>query len=209
MAFFRRLLGVDRQFQESPSPGDAAADERVSANRYWRCPSCGAVQRKTGLDSSYKPGDSLPEGTEACARCGAREPAAAIYGGGLDFTGETEALTRGQAAQRYLDAEIAQDAAAIETLLARDAVHSSMRGEILGAKAIADRVRNSQGPRAGMLGRLQWSGPSESGARLRFEGKPSMPGMPFAGLTMTLSFDEANKITRVEMGRIDQGGTPA
>ncbi len=76
-----------------------------------------------------------------------------------------------------------------------------MRGETIGAEYIAGRIRNPQGPGGGMMGRLQWSAAVEAGDQVKFDGKSTMPNAPFPGLTLTLSFNEANKISRIEMGR--------
>jgi hypothetical protein len=160
------------------------------------------VQGKTDLDVTFTVGSAIGrDALIACSKCGREHAATTVYGGDFDFTGEAEVLSRTQIAQRYLDAEMTQDGDALERLLAPDAVHTSMRGETAGAKAIADRVRNSQGMGAGMTGRMQWSAPAEVDGRVRFDGKPTMPNAPFPGIALTLTFDEANKITRIEMGR--------
>jgi hypothetical protein len=186
-----------------PTPAETAAPgPRVSGNRYWRCPSCGGVQSKKELDTTYVVGDTIPLGAAViCSKCSREHDATAVYGGSFDFTGEAEVLSRTQAAQKYLEAEMTQDGDALEPLLAADAVHASMRGDVVGARAIADRLRNPQGFGAGMMGRLQWGPPVEVEGRVRFEGRPTTPNAPFPGLVMTLSFSDANKITRIEMGR--------
>lgn len=203
MGFLRRVFGGARPArQDDTSPAASAGTPRVSGNRYWRCPACGAVQGKPGLDSLLAAGATAPQAEPvACSKCGRDHEAGSVYGGSLDFTGEAEVLSRAQVAQRYLEAEMAGDANAVEALLASEAVHSSMRGETVGAKAIAERLRNPQGPGAGMMGRLQWGAPVESEGRVTIDGKPSMPNAPFPGLTMTLTFNEANKIERIELGR--------
>src|SRR5512145_2160702 len=95
---------------------------RVSGNRYWRCPACGGVQGKRDLDTAYVPGAPIAAGaTVACSKCGREHDAGAVYGGNFDFTGEQEVLSRTQVAQRYLEAEMAQDGNALEALLATDA----------------------------------------------------------------------------------------
>ncbi len=200
MGFLRRVFGG--KDEQTSSSGAAVDGPRVSGNRYWRCPNCGGVQSKKELDTTYQTGTMLAAGAlVACAKCGREHDVAAVYGGSLDFTGEAEVLSRAQVAQRYLDAEVAQDGDALEALLAPDAVHTSMRGDTAGAKAIADRLRNPQGMGAGMMGRLQWGAPAEADGVVTVDGKPTMPNAPFPGLTLTLRFNEANKITRIEMGR--------
>ena len=201
MGFLRRVFGVGDSPEPRP-PAEAAAGPRVSGNRYWRCPGCGGVQSKKDLDTTYVTGARIDAGAAiVCSKCGREHDAVAVYGGSFDFTGEAEVLSRSQIAQRYIEAEMAQDGDALEALLAPDAVHASMRGETAGAKAIAGRLRNPQGPGGGMMGRLQWGSPSEVDGKVEIEGKPTMPNAPFPGITMTLSFNEANKITRIEMGR--------
>ena len=201
MGFLRKVFGGG----EKSAGGDqvvAPSGPRVSGNRYWRCPGCGGVQGKKELDSTYTAGAAIQGGAAvACSKCGREHEASDVYGGSFDFTGEAEVLSRTQIAQRYIEAEMAQDGDALEPLLAPEAVHASMRGETMGSKAIADRLRNPQGPGGGMMGRLQWGPPSEAEGKVSIEGKPTMPNAPFPGLTMTLSFNEANKITRIEMGR--------
>jgi hypothetical protein len=199
MGFLGRLFGGGKR---QDSGEGLAGGPRVSGNRYCRCPACGRVQGKKELDVTFIPGAPVPAAAVTpCSNCGIEHDAAAVYGGGFDFTGEAEVLSRAQLAQRYLDAEVAGDADAVESLLDANAVHVSMRGETAGAAAIAGRLRNPQGPGAAMMGRLQWGPPSEQEGHVKFEGKPSMPNAPFAGITMTLSFNEANKITRIEMAR--------
>ncbi|HXH21362.1 MAG TPA: nuclear transport factor 2 family protein [Dehalococcoidia bacterium] len=200
MGFLGRLFGGEKRAAAERGP-PAPATPLVSGNRYWRCPACGGVQGKKELDVTVMTGSPVPAGLVACSKCGREHDAIQVYGGAFDFTGEAEVLSRVQVARRYLEGEMAQDAAAVEALLAPDAVHVSMRGETAGAKAIADRLRNPQGPGAGIMGRLQWSAPQEVEGKVRFEGKPSMPSAPLPGITMTLSFNEANKITRIEMAR--------
>lgn len=201
MSFLRKVFGAGGKREEAQSrPQDGGP--RVSGNRYWRCPSCGGVQGKKELDITYMTGAPVAgRGSITCSKCGREQEAVMVYGGDYDFTGEAEVLSRTQLAQRYLEAEMAQDADALEALLAPDAVHSSMRGETAGATAIAGRLRNPQGPGAGMMGRMQWSAPVEHEGKVKVEGKPTMPNAPFPGLTMTLTFGETNKITRIEMGR--------
>lgn len=199
VGFLRKIFGRD---DDKSSAVAAAAGPRVSGNRYWRCPNCGGVQGKKELDSTYVVGDGVPAGARVmCAKCGREHEASAVYGGSFDFTGEAEVLSRTQAAQRYLEAEMTQDADAVEALLAPDCVHVSMRGETLGARAIGDRIRNPQGPGGSMIGRLTWGQPAEEGQTVRFDGRPSEPNTPFPGLSMTLTFNDANKITRIAMGR--------
>jgi len=199
MAFLRRVLGGGKK---EPAAEPAAAGPRVSENRYWRCPACGGVQSKKDLDAFLRPNATLDAGGGAvCAKCGREHAQTAVYGGDYDFTGSGETLSRVQLAQRYIDAEVTADADALEALLAPDAVHASMRGETVGAKAIADRLRNPSGPGGGMMGRMQWGSPTQEGDRVTILGKPSTPNPMFAGMTMTLTFDETNRITRIEMGR--------
>jgi hypothetical protein len=207
MAFLKNLFGGKKAAAEASAP----AGPVVSANRYWRCPDCGGVQGKRELDTTYVSGTPLTaEGTLACNKCGREHSLLAVYGGDYDFTGEAEVLSRKQIAQKYIDAQIAGDADALEALLAPDAVSSSMRGEVVGAKAIADRLRNPQGPGAGFMGRIQWETPVEEGDTVRIPGKPPAappggggppPGMFGSGMSLVLTFNEANKITRIEMKR--------
>lgn len=202
MGFLRKVFGGGSNKPTVAETHMADAGPLVSANRYWRCPACGGVQGKKDLDSAFMSGSPLGAAAAvACSKCGREHDGVSVYSGDYDFTGEAEVLSRTQLAQRYLEAEMTQDADTLEGLLASDAVHSSMRGETAGAKAIADRLRNPQGMGAGMMGRLQWSAASDEDGKVRFEGKSTMPNAPFPGLYLTLSFDEANKITRVEMGR--------
>jgi len=199
MAFLRRVLGGGKK---EPAAEPAAAGPRVSENRYWRCPACGGVQSKKDLDVFLQAKASLDaSGGAVCAKCGREHAQTAVYGGDYDFTGSGEALSRVQLAQRYIDAEVSGDADALEALLSPGAVHASMRGETVGAKAIADRLRNPSGPGGGMMGRMQWGSPTQEGDRVTILGKPSTPNPMFAGMTMTLTFDETNRITRIEMGR--------
>jgi hypothetical protein len=206
MAFLRKVFGGTKK-EEAAEP--AYTGPTVSANRYWRCPACGGVQGKRELDNTYMPGTPLQaEGSVTCNKCSREHPAAAVYGGEYDFTGEEEVLSRTRIAQKYIDSQIACDADALEALLAPDAVSSTMRGEVVGAKAIAERLRNPQGPGAGFMGRIQWEAPVEEGDTVQIRGKPPAggPGGPpgggmFPGMTMVLSFDEANKIKRIEMKR--------
>ncbi len=204
MSFLRRVFGGgDKKASLSASEAGEVLP-RVSPNRYWRCPNCGGIQSKKDLDTVYLTGSPITgAGTASCSKCGREHHIAEVYGGGYDFTGAEEVLSRAQIGQKYLDAEITQDADALEALLAAEAVHVSMRGETAGAKAIADRLRNPSGPGAGMAGRLQWDAPVQEGSIVRIEGKPKTPNAPFAGLTMTLAFNQANKISRIEMRRRD------
>jgi hypothetical protein len=208
MAFLRKVFGGGKKEEEAAPPEPTGPV--VSANRYWRCPDCGGVQGKPELDQAFLPGQPLSAtGTVTCRKCEREQPAAAVYGGDLDFTGEAEVLSRKGLAQKYIDAQIAGDADALESLLAPDAVSSTMRGEVVGAKAIADRLRNPQGPGAGFMGRIQWEAPVEDGDQVRIAGKPPAGGPGggppgggmFTGMTMVLTFNEANKISRIEMKR--------
>lgn len=207
MAFLKNLFGGGKKEAEPAPPSGPT----VSPNRYWRCPACGGVQGKRELDSTYVSGAPLEtSATVECNKCQRQHPAQAVYGGEYDFTGEPEVLSRKQLAQKYIDAQVTNDADALEALLAEDAVSSSMRGEVVGAKAIAERLRNPQGPGAGFMGRIQWETPVEEGDTVRIPGKPPSPppggggpppGMFGSGMSMVLTFNEMNKITRIEMKR--------
>jgi hypothetical protein len=203
MTFLRRVFRGGERRPEAGAASVGGETARVSPNRYWRCPDCGGVQGKAELDARFLPGAAITgEGMVACRKCGREHPEAAVYGGRYDFTGALEAASRVQLAQRYLEAEAAQKGDDLEALLAPDAVMVTMRGELAGAKAIADRLRYPSGPGSGMMGRLVWGTPVQEGDVVRVTGKPSMPNAPFPGLTLTLAFDESDRIRRIELGRV-------
>jgi hypothetical protein len=200
MGFLRRALGGSKK--DEPAAAGPASGARVSGNRYWRCPGCGGVQSKKELDTVFHVGAPITTaGAVTCAKCGREHGFEAVYGGSYDFTGEVEVLSRVQLAQKYIDAEITGDADGVEALLAPDAVMASMRGDTAGARAIGDRLRNPSGPGAGMMGRMQWGPPLQEGDKVSIQGKASTPNPMFSGMTLTLTFNGSNKISRIEMSR--------
>jgi len=59
-------------------------------SKYWKCPNCGEVLEKGGLNVFISPGQDSGKiiGTATCGKCQAGFPQSDVYGGTYDFVGE-------------------------------------------------------------------------------------------------------------------------
>ncbi len=99
-------------------------------------------------------------------------------------------------AQQYMDYQRDQKIDDMLTMLADDVVMSNpMMGTVTGKEALAQQMRDRpMGGGGGM--NITWSEPEEEGDSVKILGA----GAPFGTIKIVLSFNDADKITKIDAG---------
>ena len=109
--------------------------------------------------------------------------------------------TKTEVAKQYVDFQQARDFDGLASLLADDVeLKMPMAGEVSGKEAVGKRLRNQPG--GDNAPQLQWSDPEEDGDDI----KVSATGAPFGPLSLVLSFNASEQITKINIAIGANGG---
>jgi hypothetical protein len=109
--------------------------------------------------------------------------------------------TKTEIAQQYVEFQQARDFDGLVALLADDVeLKMPMAGEVSGKDAVGDRLRNQPG--GGNAPKLEWSDPEEDGDNV----KVSATGASFGPLSLVLSFNDDEQITKINIAIGRNGG---
>ncbi len=109
--------------------------------------------------------------------------------------------TKTEVAKQYVDFQEARDFDGLASLLADDVELNTPRsGNVSGKEAVEQRLRNRPG--GGDAPQLTWSDPEEDGEDVKI----SATGGPFGTLSLVLSFNDNEQITKINIAIGQNGG---